>query len=506
MKNTSVITKTLALFLALTVTLAFTGCGDDVTVADGNTVSFYPEPSNIVTPSSSEPSSVIPTTSTPPVTSPPPVTSTEPFSDNIFDYSNEDKLLEYIKKYENGKKVHILMWRPFTDYENSVIKDFENSTGVKVLTTVTTEETYKTKLISLISQNNAPDVAMFSSKDFPGSAIRLLEPLNSSLKYGLYDECLEANCWQKTHMRAYRINNKFFGVTMALSWLCADMNYVTYYNTEILKKCGVTKMPFEIYGDGKWNWQTQKEIITKIADYNIRNGTNYTPYMTDYYDTFMLSAGEDFAGIDMSETPYKCVNELGNTLNNSLVKAWSQINQLYSEKLVENYSSEKVYKFDTVGLYTGNLYNACKDSGAFDSKQYNYISAVPVAGPSQSSAYNPIIPRAYGTPHKAKEPDLGIMFIRYLLGFTRTYSSESMGFCNGYLGTVGMRTMNSSLKAIIPNMGVIDYTKDGNYKNLCNKLVRAENQSIESILNSNKSTISAPIERINKDFQSIKFN
>lgn len=229
--------------------------------------------------------------------------------------------------------------------------------------------------------------------------------------------------------------------------------------------------------------------------------------MTDYYDAFMLSAGQDFIKINTTKTPYKYENKLENTLHNDLVDAWSQIIKLYINNHIGKHNLEQIYKFDTFALYIGNLYSACKDSGAFNTQRYNCIGAVPVAGPSQSSTYIPVIPRTYGIPKRAKQPELGIMFIRYLLGFTRTYSSESMGFCNDYLLAVGSRILTiSSSKYKIPNIGAIDYLKKGKYENLCNKLVTAENQNITSVLKSNIRTIDASIDKINEAFKSTKFN
>ena len=275
MKNTSFTVKIIVFCLVLGITVSFTACVDHnskgkstLTTENSNTVSLYPEPSNFVTTSSSQTSSTPPTTSVPPiVTSDPPVTSNPPVippSNNIFDFGNENKLLEYIKNYYRGKSVHILMWRSFTDYEESVIKNFENSTGVKVKVTVTNEENYKSKLISLISQNNAPDVAMFSSKDFPNNAVTgALAPLKETLRYSTYDICMAADCWQKYYMNAYKINGDYFGVAMRGSWLCEDMNYVTYYNSEILKKCGVKKCHLKFIEMANGTGKPKKKLLKK---------------------------------------------------------------------------------------------------------------------------------------------------------------------------------------------------------------------------------------------------
>lgn len=508
MKNTSLIIKTLALILALAITLAFAGCGDDVMVADGNTASFYPEPSNIATPSSSEPSWVIPTTSSPPtVTSPPPIEN-----HNIFDQGSEELLLDEVRNlYGRNKSVHILMWREFTDYEESVIKDFENSTGVKVLTTVTSEETYKSKLISLISQNNAPDIAMFSSKDFPGLPLNTFKPLNDSLSNYVYSKCLEANCWNGDYVNAFEINGNHFGVSMSGSWLCEDMNYVTYYNTKILNECGCNSDPFNLYKEGKWNWETQREIFKKIANYNIQNGANYTPYMTYYYDVFMLSAGKDFASINRLQTPYRCENKPENTVGHNLVQAWSHINKLYSDKLVEKYDSKKVYNFDKVALYTGRVYSSFKHSAEFDVTQSKNIGAVPVAGQKGGVEYNPVKPRAYGTPLKAKEPALGIMFIRYLLAMTTSSSmakkvNAKSVFLNDKIETTYKCIMSGSHRIKISNAGILDFLLVGNYDRWCTDLTTKTNESVESILKARKNTNKSIINRINKKFQQIKAN
>ena len=159
-----------------------------------------------------------------------------------------------------AKPVHALMWREYTPSEKKLVTDFQKKTGIKVRTTMTTEKEYTTKLISLVSAKDAPDVCALSTQRFPAVAVRACAPLDAKTFR------LEDDCWDYTSMKNFMVNGKYFSVAMNKTWSCVDTNYVTYYMPSVLKTCGVTTMPWELYQEGKWDWNAQKSIAQQIRD------------------------------------------------------------------------------------------------------------------------------------------------------------------------------------------------------------------------------------------------
>ena len=158
----------------------------------------------------------------------------------------------------NKNEVHVLMWRNYSPLEQQVIDAYTALTGVNIKTTVTTEAEYETKLVSLMVNQTPPDVVMFNSTSFLKVATKDLKPLDSVIFK------LDDPCWNKNSMDAMKINGSYYGVAMPSSINCDDTCYVTYYNPSVLRECGITAMPYQLYAQGKWNWDTQSEIIGKV--------------------------------------------------------------------------------------------------------------------------------------------------------------------------------------------------------------------------------------------------
>lgn len=229
--------------------------------------------------------------------------SSGPSSDISSDVSSDP--YRDISNAVRAKGVRVLMWREYTAQEQKLVNGFEKKTGIKVYTTVTTEADYLTKLISLISANVAPDVCCIMATDFPKIALAAMQTLNA------YYFRLNDRIWYKNYMDYYKANNRYFSVAMRGAWSCEEGNYVTYYMPKVLKACGISEDPYSLYQQGKWNWDKQKEIATKIA----KAGKDYIGISMQSDDLMMHSAGEDFVKLDGT----KFTNALNNVGSNSLL-------------------------------------------------------------------------------------------------------------------------------------------------------------------------------------------
>ena len=400
-----------------------------------------------------------------------------------FNNANDDT---YIKNAPKGE-VHVLMWRKFHKSEQLLVDQYEKLTGNKVKVTVTTESEYSTKLVSMVSGGNSPDVIMFQSNWFPGLVTKALQPLQN--KYFQ----LDSDCWNKNYMDAYRINGVYFGVAMPQSWSCEDCTYVTYYSPQILKNCGVTTTPYQLYKDKKWNWKTQNEIATKVKNKGF-NGLS-----VQSFDLFMLSAGVDFAKYDGS----KYTNQLGSVKGADLLtKAWMEAATLKQEEALTGWDLNNVQQ-GKVGLFTAISYGLYNEGNWFQTSFAKNLEAVPVAGPEGGTSYTPVRPKCWGVPKKAKNPEGAAYFLRYFLD-TSEFNFDST-FHNKQFGEVyKIITSTSAKKTVMHGSGVSDYVESGTYSKICNALVATSPSNINQQLNSKKGSVQTGIARANKDLARIK--
>jgi len=402
---------------------------------------------------------------------------------NGFSNANEANI------YKNAPKgeVHVLMWRKYHKSEQLLVDQYQKLTGVKVKTTVTTEQEYPTKLVSMVSGGNSPDVICFSAGNFPGLVTKSLQSLNK--KYFQ----LDSDCWNKNYMDAYKINGVYFGVAMPSSWSCEDCTYVTYYSPMILKNCGVTTTPYQLYQQGKWNWDTQSEIIRKVK------AKGFTGLSLQSYDMFMLSAGVDFAKYDGS----KYTNQLGSVSATSLLtKAWEEIAELKNDDCISGWDLNNVQQ-GKVGLFTAISYGLYNEGNWFTTNFAKNLEAVPVAGPKGGAAYTPVRPKCWGVPKKAKNPEGAAYFLRYFLD-TSAFNQAST-FHNKQFETVYKTiTATSAKKTVMHGWGVSDYVESGTYSKICNALAGTTPSNITTQLNSKKGSVQTGIARANKDLARIK--
>lgn len=398
-----------------------------------------------------------------------------------FDNANEDNIWTSLP---NKNEVNILMWRAYTPTEQKLIEDYETLTGVDVVTTVTTEQEYPTKLVSMILEGNSPDIVKFSTDTFPSLIIKAMQPLDAN------DFYLDSDCWNKKYMDAYKIHDKYFGVSMPGSWLCEDTNYVTYYSPSVLRNCGVTVTPYTLYQQGKWNWENQSQIAYRAY----ANGL--TGLSAQSYDLFMHSAGVDFVSYDGNEF----TNKLGSIKASDLLSsAWMEASTLYSGNILTGWALDD-FKQNKVGLFTAITYGIYNEGNWFTSSFAKDIEAVPMAGPKGHTAYTPASPACWGVPKKADNAEGAAYFLRYFLD-TSNYN-QSATFHNSQLESVfkGI-TSTTKKKSFMYGEGVTNHITVNTYASICNSLITTPANDITTKLNSKKNSVETGVARANKDFE-----
>ena len=401
---------------------------------------------------------------------------------NAFDNSQDATFYKSAPKGE----IHILMWRNWHKSEQLLIDQYRKLTGVKVKTTLVAEGDYATKLVTMVTSKNSPDIVCLTSNNFPGMVTNTLQPLDAKTFQ------LDSDCWSKSLMDAYKINGRYFGVAQPQSWSCEDLNYVTYYNPTILKATGITTTPYQLYKQGKWNWETQGEIARKAKQ------AGKTGLALQSTDVFMHSAGQDFVSYDGKQ--FK--NLLGGSKSNQLlINAWTEVAKLQADGAIGGWSTD--FASGKIAMMTGIAYGLYKEGDWFTEAVGKSLEAVPVAGPKGKTAYTPIRPKTWGVPKRAKNAEGAAYFLRYFLD-TSAFDFSST-FYNKQFGEVfNIITKPSAKKSVMFGWGITDYITPNKYNEVCSALAKSSAKDIRSKIDQAGSTINSPVSRANKDLKKVK--
>ncbi|MBQ4131397.1 MAG: extracellular solute-binding protein [Clostridia bacterium] len=364
---------------------------------------------------------------------------------DAFDNKNDATFYKTAPKDE----VHVLMFRNWRKYEQLLIDKYQQLTGVTVKTTVVKESEFPNKLVSMVALGDAPDVAMVQYQRF-ASLIRNIQPLDSKLFH------LDADCWNKELMNAYRVNGHYYSVAQSQSWSCEDSNYVTYYNPSLLNSIGVTATPYELYKQGNWNWETQADILRKAKAAG-KGGISL-----EHYDLFMHSTGQDFVKYDGNEYTSTPVT---NTLFKS---AWQEVGTLYQKNYISNFSINDFEQGKSV-LLSGVAYGLCNESDLFDKDFAKNLEAVPIAGPKGGTAYTPVEPKIWCVPKNAKNVEGAAYFLRYLLDASALNLSST--FHNKQFEAVyNTITKPTAKKSVMYGRTIANFIQGNNYNGICSML------------------------------------
>ena len=392
----------------------------------------------------------------------------------------------FYKSAPKGGTIKVLMWRSFHKSEQLLVDQYEKLTGTKIEVEKVPESEYATKLVTMVASKNSPDVICFSSNNFPGVVTKALQPLNPKVFQ------LDSDCWSKDLMDAYKINGYYFGVAQPQSWSCQDCNYVTYYSPAVLKSIGQTTTPYELYKQGKWNWETQAEIARKAKE------AGKTGIVLQEYDLYMHSAGQDFVKYDGKQ--YTNLLKNANT-NKLLINAWTEVAKLNSDEAVSGWDISAVQQ-DKAALFTGIAYGLYNEGDWFQKSFAKNLEAVPVAGPKGGTAYTPIRPKVWGVPKYAKNAEGAAYFLRYFLDTSALNFSST--FHNTQFETIyNTITKTSTKKSVMHGWGVTDYVTPGTYLGICDALAVAKPQQVATTIEAKASLVNAGVNRANRELKKI---
>lgn len=379
-----------------------------------------------------------------------------------------------------GTTVKVLMWRDLTEQEKKTIANFEKEYSMKVKVEYSNQDNYMTKLASLVSTNDSPDVGLIINSQnrqgcFPIGAATVFQAAAVS-KQDLND-----SFWDKDAMNNFKIKGKPYAFIAYNNWYNA--HGVLMYNADMFKSDGITS-PYDLWKAGKWNWDTLKSTAEALK----KKGHKYGMVVNMVYNN-MASAGTDFVSYD------------GSTFKSTItdaktVKAWTFNAQMVEAGLQPVYGTDtNAFQAGEAGMFSTNLWTMRKD-GLLNTCKFE-VMCVPYPSPVGEDSIIVAGSNPFAIPKGAKNPVGAGVFLRYLLdsanngNFSDISINPKMEEVFNYLNQKGLK------KKFMISSGVIGYSNLTSLNALVNELNSTTASQVTTVLQKNKSLVDNTVKSIN---------
>ena len=379
-----------------------------------------------------------------------------------------------------GTTVKVLMWRDLTNQENITIANFEKEYSMKVEVEFANQDNYMTKIASLVSTNDSPDVGLIINSQnrqgcFPMGAATVFQPA-SVTKQDLND-----SFWDKEAMNNFKIKGRHFAFIAYKNWYNA--HGVLMYNADMFKEDGITS-PYDLWKAGNWNWDTLKSTAEKLK----KKGHKYGMVVNMVYNN-MASAGTDFVSYD------------GSTFKSTItdaktVKAWTFNSQLVEAGLQPVYGTDQnAFQSGEAGMFSTNLWTMRKD-GLLNTCKFE-VMCVPYPSPAGQEQIVVAGANLFAIPKGAKNPIGAGVFLRYFLdsanngNFADVSINPKMEEVFNYLNQPNLK------RNYMMSAGVIGYSNLTSLNALVNELNSTTASQVTTVLQKNKALVDNTVKSIN---------
>lgn len=378
-----------------------------------------------------------------------------------------------------GKTVKILMWRELTNQEKKTIEKFKNETSMKVSIETTNWSNYMTKLASMVSTGDSPDVAIIPTEQssqgcFPLGTATLFQPI-SVAKQDLND-----GFWDLKSMEKFKIKGHYFTFIAYNNWY--DCNGVVMYNVNMFKDAKITT-PRELWKAGNWNWDTLKSTATEL----VKKG--HIGYQNQQYYNLMQSMGVDYVTTDGKKFTSAITSK-------EVVNAWTFNAQMVEAGLQPAYGTESsAFGQGKAGMIGTNLWNMRKEAD-FGNLTFE-VDAVPFPNPKGAKVVIPANVNLFAIPKGAKNPVGGGVFIREFLDSENNGNFADVAINAKMEDVFNYVTGKDVEKGYKFAIGVVGYTNLTNLKTLERTLAQTASNQITTVLQKNKSLVDNAVNTVN---------
>lgn len=386
----------IALLLVIAMLLVASGCSDEpemfstVEVVD----EFEEEDSGVTDTTDTPVKDNSSTTESVPSSSP---SSTAKPGSNFDPYKN-------IQSNKDGNNVTIMLWWTPSANEKKVMNDFKSKYGIGFKIVTTTAELYQTRLTAAVaSGKDVPDICAMNHESFPIPIVKnQVQPLTNAV-FDLKND----DAYDIAQMDLFKWKGQYYGIQLK-----GNMTYqrgCVYFNETLFKERGV-KTPYELWKNGKWNWDTFADSAKKMTFSNAGK-TTYGITSDNTWITFLMASTKtDF----VKNTGTNIVNNLNDS---NILKTMSFVSDLKNGGYwnPQEGGTKALRNRETAMLLEGSWVMETKSaSGSLDPINGKW-GVVPIPSPAGQESVQAITPTVWCIVKGAKSPKSASYFLRYWL-------------------------------------------------------------------------------------------
>jgi len=313
-----------------------------------------------------------------------------------------DEVKAKIPADAKDKTIEVMSWNKITDVTGAqqVVDKFTKETGINVKWTLFSGGTmadYRTKVVALVSSNQAPDVVRLDSLHL--GVLQALQPLND-IDYDFTDKA-----WDKRVMDVYTFGDKTYGTNMRNTLLQQPRTLI--YNKNLVSKYDLED-PYTLWKQGNWTLDKFEEVCEAFMSECDDTSYAWTSYrlsdIADIYGAPMIKRDGDTFTVNMNDP--------------NLLKGWQKMTALREEGITNNmrfdrtnFENGKILFFteSPIGARTTHFYfQSLKSTGALAIVPYPTVE-----GGTDAVVWGEV--EAYAIPKGAPNANLVPYFLRYYL-------------------------------------------------------------------------------------------
>lgn len=396
------------------------------------------------------------------------------------DENKKKSFLESVPKSLSGKTVKILVWWNPRVAETAKMKEFTKKTGIKIkFITCGAGGEYTQKLSSMISQNQAPDLACIQQLNFPAVVMQdYFQPLSNG-KLDLND-----SIYDKDTMNKFKYKNQYYGAMIKGSTMIT-MN-VLIYNADFFSQAGV-KTPYQYWQEGNWNWDT---FVTAGQEIQQKNSKIKAAITGEYQcNQLVQTANTDAVKFDNG----KIINNCGDS---ALLNAWNFLHDLTDKyKILDSGINNRGFNTGEVAMSIAGNYVMQRGDWLDSDLVYNWGYA-PLPSPKGQQLTVSSSVKLWGFPKGSKNTEAASYALRYWLDSTydvkgsETWINDEIADFNAWLW--------EQPKCFSSYQGIVGYGGNYSWEQMSAELKSTDD--VKSTLDSWSKVIDANIAKINKEF------
>lgn len=396
-----------------------------------------------------------------------------------------EQVLESMPNDLRGTSITVYNWNPISEYTGgtSVIKKFEQATGISVNWQTENFDTYLSKLASLVAAGNSPDVVRMRTP-LPAGTISM-QPV-SVAEFDFSDAA-----WDSWVSDIYTVNGKSYAVNLKNTNLSSPN--MLLYNKSLISKYDLED-PYTLWKNGKWTYDKFVQICKDyMAESKADSACTYEDW-SEFSYWFGVSGPVKFDGkiyssaVGDSEfiSATQKIADMKNT--DRIICSWNH----------DDFNGGKLLFFNGSAVLARRL-----NSYFTTLKSNGQLLAVPgptVSGKEEYQLFSEV--EAYGIPKGSKNPKAVPYFLRYFLD-GNNYDLSSF-FCSEQALEVYnycMKTSNRMWTTLYREQH--SFYGDKPADTFITKLLDSTSSQVSSILNSTASDIDARVKRYNQELQSL---